>query len=462
MDLRDYLSLARRQWWLIALSAILSVGAAILITANMTPKYVATIKLFVSSGRTENATALYEGATFTQERAKSYADLMRSRRLALAVIHDLRLTVGPDELLSRVEAQVVPETVMIKATVSDSSPQRAQRVADAMGNELSVLVDTLERSSKTGPAPVKVTMVDAADLPATPVSPRPLRAVLSALGTGLLLGFGFTVVRERLDRSVKSGDRLTELTGTPSLGVVGHDHRAGKYPLVVQIAPHAARSEAFRQIRTSLQFIDAQAATKRIIVTSCGAGEGKSTVVSNLAVTFAQAGQRVIVVDADLRGPQLFDHFGIDGSAGLTDVLIQRATLDDVLQPWEDLPLQVLASGPVPPNPSELLGSAQMAALLDQLGARADIVLFDAPPLLPVTDAVVLARRCDGAVLVARHGATRGEHVRRVTALMADVDVRLIGTVLNMAPPSGSGGYLKPGRPGPTTGSLIPEPTAGS
>jgi capsular exopolysaccharide synthesis family protein len=441
VEFRDYLSLARRRWWIILTAALLAVAVATLVTLTMTPQYAATVRLFVSSGRTEDPTVAFQGGTFTQQRAKSYADLLQSQRIAAAVIRDLGLRISPGKLRSRVHTEIVPDTVMLEATVTDPSPWRAQQIANALGSELSSLVNTLERSGRNTPAPVKVTLVDSAELPGEPASPRPIRNLLSALGIGLVLGVGLAVARERLDQSVRSIATLNELTGAPTLGVVGYDPKARKRPLVVHLDPHATRSEAFRQLRTNLQFIDIGASTKRIVVTSCRPGEGKSTTVSNLAITIAQAGMRVVVVDADLRRPLLSDYFGIEGAAGLTDVLIGRADLDDVLQPWGDLPMWVLPGGLVPPNPSELLGSAQMEALLDRLDAQADFVLFDVPPLLPVTDALVLARQCNGALLVARHGSTQREQVQRAVAMFANVDVRIHGTLLNMIPTKGADAY---------------------
>jgi capsular exopolysaccharide synthesis family protein len=438
VELWDYLLLARRQWWIILVSVLLAVGAATLLTLTATPRYSATIKMFVSSSAQDPAVA-FQGGAFTQQRAKSYADLLRSERIANAVIQKLALRTTVKKLRSEVHAEAAPDTVMIKATVTDPTPVQAQRIANALGQQLSVLVAELERTSSKSPVPVKVTMVDSAALPRTPVSPRPLRDLLVALAAGLLLGFGFTVVRERLDRSVRSAEKLNALTQAPVLGVIGHDPKAGKRPLVVHIESHAARSEAFRQLRTSLQYVDVEASAKRIVVTSCNPGEGKTSTTSNLAITLAQAGQRVVVVDADLRQPLLSKYLGIEGAAGLTDVLVGRAELDDVLQSWGDLPMHVLPSGPIPPNPSELLGSRQMEELIDELQTRADLVLFDTPPLLPVTDPVVLTRHCDGALLVVKHGSTQHAQVKRAVTMLGHTNARLLGVLLNMVPKKGAG-----------------------
>ncbi|MDX6212189.1 MAG: tyrosine-protein kinase, partial [Frankiales bacterium] len=178
-----------------------------------------------------------------------------------------------------------------------------------------------------------------------------------------------------------------------------------------------------------------------IVITSSIPQEGKSTTTANLAITLAQAGLKVVLVEADLRRPKLMQYLGVEGAVGLTSVLIGRVTLDDALQPWGNGSLMVLPSGPTPPNPSELLGSQGMAELIASLEQQADIVLVDAPPLLPVTDAAVLAKICDGALLIVRHGTTTREQVTRAAESLRVVDAHLIGNVLNMAPAKGPDAY---------------------
>jgi capsular exopolysaccharide synthesis family protein len=195
-----------------------------------------------------------------------------------------------------------------------------------------------------------------------------------------------------------------------------------------------------------------------VVITSPSAGEGKSTTSCNLAITLAQAGVRTILVEADLRRPRVADYMGLEGAVGVTSVLTGVASLDEALQPWGRNSLWVLASGPLPPNPSEVLGSHQMSELLKSLEDRADVIVLDSPPLLPVTDAAVLARQADGAVLVVRHGRTRREQVTRALEALKGVDAKLLGTILNWAavkgPDAESYGYgagyysTRPGKDG--------------
>ena len=206
-------------------------------------------------------------------------------------------------------------------------------------------------------------------------------------------------------------------------------------------APSASRAEAFRQLRTNLQFVDIEHPLRSVVVTSSVPGEGKSTTTCNLAITLAQAGLQVILVEGDLRRPRIADYMGMERAVGLTSVLLGRTQLDDALQAWGDGALQVLASGPLPPNSSELLGSQGMQDLLRELENRADIVLIDAPPLLPVTDAAVLGTLTSGLVMLIRSNQTRREQVARAVATVNAVGATLLGGVLNMVPTRGPDSY---------------------
>jgi capsular exopolysaccharide synthesis family protein len=195
-------------------------------------------------------------------------------------------------------------------------------------------------------------------------------------------------------------------------------------------------------LRTNLRFADVDNPPRTIVVTSSMPGEGKSTSACNLALTLALTGSKVVLVEADLRKPRVCEYLGLDSGAGLTNVLAGQNTLDDVLVSWRRGTLTVLPSGPVPPNPSELLGSQHMGNLVKALSAGFDYVVIDTPPLLPVTDAAVLATLTDGALLIARHGKTSRDDVERAARSLEAVNARLLGTVLNAVPLRASGyGY---------------------
>jgi non-specific protein-tyrosine kinase len=201
--------------------------------------------------------------------------------------------------------------------------------------------------------------------------------------------------------------------------------------LVTLSEPRSPISEAYRTLRTNLDFASLDQACKTLVVTSAGVGEGKSTTLANLAVVSAQAGRTVILVDADLRRPTLHQIFGLDNEAGLTSVMMDESALaSPPLQKTQVEGLSVLTSGPLPPNPADLMGSRRMEDVIVALAGQADQVFFDTPPVVAVTDAAVLATKVDGVLLVVRAGKTRREYARTAVQRLEQINARLVGTVL--------------------------------
>lgn len=213
--------------------------------------------------------------------------------------------------------------------------------------------------------------------------------------------------------------------------------------LITLSDPRSPAAEAYRTLRTNLYFSSLDQALETLVVTSAAPGDGKSTTLSNLAVTMAQGEKRTILVDADLRQPSLHTIFGASNGQGLTTMAMEDGALSEppLLETSVDN-LWLLPSGPLPPNPAEILGSRRMEEIIDALKVHADIVLFDAPPVIAVTDAAVLGTKVDGVLLVIRAGKTRREHASRAKEVLERVNVRIVGAVLNNAAPDQSlGGY---------------------
>lgn len=435
MDLRGYLRLFRRRWRVLLVTVLAGAGLAFAANLATAPTYRSQAEVFVSLREGAATTSnVYQGNLFSQDRVKSYAQIVDSPVVTAPVLRSLGLALTPGQLAGRITATVPTGTVLIDIAVVDGSPTRARDLANAVANQFGQVVSDLESSGPRQSSPVSVTVVRPATLPARPVSPRRTLNLGLGLFGGLAIGAGLGVLREVLDTSVKTSEDLRELTGSAALGEIDFDPDVPNQPLVAGHDPRSRRLEAFRVLRTNLRYVDVDNPPRLVVFTSSVVAEGKSTTVCNLGITLAAAGVRVVLLEGDLRRPRIADYMGLEGSVGLTDVLVGRSQLDHVLQPWGDVPLSVLPSGQIPPNPSELLGSAQMAALLAELRERADLVLVDAPPLLPVTDAAVLASGCDGAVLVVRYGRTTREQVGRSLAALHNVDARLLGTVLSMVP----------------------------
>ncbi len=287
---------------------------------------------------------------------------------------------------------------------------------------------------------LKATVTQPATLSTSPVSPVPLRNLGLGVVLGLLLGLGLAVLRETLDTTVKSGEVAAEVAGAPVVGAIQFDPGTSERPLITSLDSHAPRNEAFRVLRTNMSFIDVDATDKVIAVSSSLPGEGKSTTAVNLAISLAQAGQRVLLVDGDLRRPQVATMLGLEPQVGLTTVLTGRIQIDDAVQGWEVDGLDVLTSGSLPPNPAELLQSATMHNLVREVRDLYDVVVIDSPPLLPVTDAALITSLADGAVLVVRHGKTNRDQVAGARSRLENVGGRMLGVVLNMTPSGGRGG----------------------
>ena len=288
-----------------------------------------------------------------------------------------------------------------------------------------------------------ITVIEPAVAPAKPISPRiPINTFLGALlGGSLSLGLVFAL--HYLDRSLKTRDDVTQILSLPALGVIPRMQGAERSngPIAASL-PRSYVSEAFRVLRTNIRFAGVDRPLTTILLASAEPGAGKTTVAVNLGIVWAQAGYRVVLMDADLRFPRLHEAFGLHNRTGLTDLLVGDLE-DDVayMQETGTDNLRLIASGPVPPNPSELLGSKRMGAVLAAVRRQADFVIVDAPAGLPVTDAAVLAPKVDGVLLVVRAHGTQRDAIRQTAAGLLQVGGRLVGAVLNGVPRPTRGYY---------------------
>ncbi len=273
------------------------------------------------------------------------------------------------------------------------------------------------------------------------MSPQPARNLALAAVLGMLLGLGLALVCHLLDSSIRNEQDVKDVTEAPVLAGISYDKVAAQAPDLVVDQPHHIHSEAFRSLRTNLQFVNLGDPPSSIVITSSLPEEGKTTTTAHLAQTIAAAGRSVCIVEADLRRPRLMSYVGMEGGAGLTNVLIGEAELDDMLQPYGDTSLTLLGSGPIPPNPAELLGSERMRGLISDLEARFHMIIVDAPPLLPVTDAAVLARVTNGAVTVVGAGIIKREHLHNTVERLDQAQGPLLGLILNRLPTRGADAY---------------------
>jgi succinoglycan biosynthesis transport protein ExoP len=294
-----------------------------------------------------------------------------------------------------------------------------------------------------------LTVVEPAVAPLEPVSPRPLLNTLVAAVLGLLLAAGVVAVAEHLDDAVKDSDAVQEVASLGTLGTIarmkGDKGRSEIYRLAVLLYPRSGVAEAYRTLRTNIEFASVDAPIRTLLVTSSIPGEGKTITASNLAVVFAQAGRRVLLVDADLRKPGVHIVFDLPNAHGLTTLLrSDEMSLDAIAQATEQENLRILTTGPLPPNPAELLGSHRMRTILDGLKASGDLLIFDGPPLGAVTDSAILSSILDGTLFVIDAGRSHRGAVRLGRESLAKAGANVLGVVLNRIPAkahSGDYGY---------------------
>lgn len=441
LELRDYLSVARRSWVTIVTCTILGLLAAAVLSLSVKPTYTARTQLFVAIQGSGSVTELQQGNTFSQARVQSYAETATTPAVLQPVIDSLGLDLTAAQLATKINASTDSNTVLISIQAEDSSPVQAAAIAQAVGNSLVAVIQDLESPNQGGSSPVKLSVVTPAAAPASPSGPNTKANLAIGLIGGLALGFGVAVLRSTLDTKVRGEADVARLVDAPILGGIVYDAEATKNPLLTQARPQSPRAESFRQIRTNLQFAHVSHASKAILVTSSLPGEGKTTTATNLAISLSQAGQSVVLVDADLRRPRVDGYLGLERNAGLTTALVGTADVNDLLQYWGEDNLYVLTSGVIPPNPSELLGSAAMKDLISRLEEAFDAVIIDAPPLLPVTDAAVLAQQVGGVVLVIGSSRVKSPDLAKSVAALEMVNADLLGVVVNLLPAKGPDSY---------------------
>lgn len=428
MDLREYVAALRKRWYLLAALTLVGLCLGINRAETTPPVYESTAKAFVSLSSGANTAELVQGSTFTQNLVQSYAALATMPIVLEPVVERLGIPTTAKALAGTVHATAPLDTVIIEIKATSSSPEQSAAVANAVASQLSQTITQLSPQSGENEK-VQATVVSPASVPTVPVAPNKRLLVGAGLLAGLVVGVALAVIRGLLDTRLRTARDISQMTDAAILGSIPRirtGHRA-----VTVMAPRSSASEAYRRLQTNLQFVDASSPVKSIVVTSSLGSEGKSTTSINLALAIAEKGQRVLLVDADMRRPALAAYCNLEQSAGLTTVLIGKASLDEVVQVWGESSLQVLTLGKRPPNPSQLVGSQRMADLLDEMRAQYDFVVIDAPPLLPVADGAILARLSDGAVVVANCRKIHRQELADALEGLETVGARCLGVVAN-------------------------------
>jgi tyrosine-protein kinase len=489
VGLRDYLNVLRRRAVIVILVFVVVVAAAVTLSALQTPLYRGTATLLLQPRTSESLFNPNTGAAADPTRSvQTEIQVLKSGPVQDAVRKQLGsappvsaapvgqtdvIAVTADSVSAKDAAAIANayarsyidfrrkqavddlfaagnelQTKLTSLNAQLNAPGLSQSAKDVLVNQISLFKDRLDQvqvdaALKSGGAQ----LVTPATAPSAPFRPTPVRNGILGAIVGAILALGAAFLIEYLDDTIKGRDDLERAgSNLPVLGLIPSiadrkDSRKGD-PAAYPEAGSAA-SEAYRALRTSIQFMGLDRDLKTLQITSPGQGEGKTTTLANLGAVLAKAGQRVLLVDCDLRRPRLHDYYGVSPAIGFTSVLLGDATLQSAVQhvAEDGSPLYLLPSGPVPPNPSELLWSKRAAQLLTAVRDQFDICLIDSPPLLPVTDAVVIARSVDAVVVVVCAGTTTRKQLQRAVEMLVQVGAPVEGVTFNRADGSERYGY---------------------
>ena len=440
MELTDYLRSARKHWRSIVAIVLTGVIAAGALSLLSKPTYTATTTIFLSVKSVNSIGELNSSSTFAENQVQSFARVARTPIVLQPVIDSLGLDITAEKLAESITATVPVNTATVDVAVVDRDPAQSARIANALAQQVVVTVKDLSPPSPDGGETVAATIVRPAATPLTPTTPKPAQNLALGLLLGLMLGAGQAILRDTLDTKVRNERDVELVTERPVLGSIMFDPALLTSPSVLP-DPRSLRAESYRRLRTNLQFLGLADHHRAIVITSSVPGEGKTTTAVNIAATMAAAGERVLLVDADLRRPRVATLLGLESAAGLTTILIGQASVADVVQPQGIGGFDVIASGPIPPNPSELLGFDEMKDFLAQATQAYDVVILDAPPLLPVTDAAVLSRIASGALVVAGSRIVKRPELATALQSLERVEGRVLGIALNKMQKQDEDGY---------------------
>ena len=393
------LAVLLRGWWVIVASAILGGALAFAYSSTTTPIFQSSASIYFSMRSATSGSDINQGSVYTQSQMLSFAQLATTSLVLDRVRDDLDVDLTNAQMRNMTSVSIPQNTVILEITAGSPDAGFASDVANSIAGNLAQVVGEVAPVDDSGTATIVARVIQPAAPAVFQSSPDKQRdALLGAFAGGILAGLAL-VVWALVDTRVRSEDVLRRVTNLPLLGALPLTQNRKRLP-VVALEPNGSSAEAYRAIRSSLRFSAVEHAISALAVTSSIPGEGKTTTAVNLALTYSEAGMRVLLVDADFRRPQVAETLGIENAVGLTTMLVGAVDFEDAKVPWGDRAMWVLPAGEVPPNPAELLASAKMAQVLDEIKSRFDIMIVDTAPLLSVADATIIAQNVDSTVVV--------------------------------------------------------------
>lgn len=430
MTLIDYVDTLRRHWRLVVALTVLGAVGGYFLASTQPNMYRASATVLVSSDQAGSASDLLQGSVYVESLVTSYAAMATSELVLEPVIDELDLPTTSRGLAGSLTAESPASTFLIEIHAERGEAAEAQDLANAVADELAVAVSDVSPSIQDEPA-VRVNTIQSATLPAGPFAPDERRMAAMGGAAGLLLGVAFALLLRAFGGRIRDVADATAVTTTPVLGEVVEAPRRSTLPGVVLQDPRSGEAESVRAVAANMHYLGVDGGLKSFLVTSSSPAEGKSSIACAMALILAEASARVLLVDADLRSPAIHDLTGLEPSVGLSTVLVGDVDLESAVQHWTPNSLEVLTSGPVPPNPGQLLNSDSIRTVLQQAKRQYDIVIVDTGPLALVSDAVWLGHLVDGVLVVARRGKTKTRALARVLDTLHAARTPASGVVIN-------------------------------
>jgi polysaccharide biosynthesis transport protein len=428
MEIRDYLRMLRRGWLAIMLVTAVFLGIAGLYLALAPKRYDAVTVLFVSAANPQTIDDLQQGSQFARSASITYSEIIDSVTVLGTVAVELRPESSVDELADMVTATVRPETTLIDIGVSGPDPERVARVANAVGARAVEVIPRLEQAPGRRPL-VRVQQIRPAMEPVRAASPNVKRTLALGFVVGLCVGLAGTVIAQTLDNRIRRVEEVRKLADVPLLAALPRLKRAERRGLVVRDSPSSEAGEAFRTLRTTIGFLEAMDRHSLLIAAVANDRDG-SQVPVNLAWTLAQTGQRILLVDLDLRHSAVGDMLGIAPGAGMSDTLTGGERLIEVIRPTDHPYLSVVLSGTGQPGSSELLSAPTMSSALNWMERHYDYVILHSPPLLSNADAAVVSVTVGGTLVTVAAGRTQAQHLTTALLALSNLRVKPLGLVL--------------------------------
>jgi receptor protein-tyrosine kinase len=424
---------------------IVAALAAGIVSFLLPPVYEAHVSLYIKPAQPISSTDPTTPALTTDQVLRTYANWMTQRPILDSVDTQLGLGLRYEDLLKKIKAAPLPNTLLLDVAVEDTNPTVARDIANQLVADFIDAVKQTQVSATQAANPQaadNLVITSPAVTPDKPVSPNKALNIAIAFAGGLLLALGLAFLLDYLDQSIKGDDDLIERLGLIPIGHIPWvPVGKGKRSELVALDTQSPSSEAFKALRTGVLFSTIDQQLKAIVVTSAEMGEGKSRTAANLAIVLAQAGHKTLLIDADFRRPSQHRLFGKIRNVGLSNLILQDATESEAITSIDAVPsLWLLTSGPTPPNPSELLGSGRMLEVMSNLWQQFSYVIVDTPPVNAVTDATILAASANATLLVVEQGKTTFPALKHAREMLEHVKANTIGVVLNKVRAS-SGAY---------------------